>query len=273
MARRKRHEEPSNHERWLVSYADFITLLFAFFVVMYSISSINEGKYRVLSETLTNAFVTPAQSLKPVQVGEQVRNLVPMAGEYAAPEPVPSEPEPEPEAAAESESQTTPSNMDEVRAQLDLALDDYIDQKLVNITRTDRGIEVEMKSKMLFRSGSASLSSSAYRALRSVAMILKRLPNRINVEGHTDNVPIKTVTFPSNWELSAARAASVVHLFAKLGVGSKRMAATGYGEHQPIDDNGSEAGRQSNRRVALVIMAGEPERKAGRIGRASEAGQ
>jgi chemotaxis protein MotB len=271
MARRKRHEEPSNHERWLVSYADFITLLFAFFVVMYSISSINEGKYRVLSETLTNAFVTPAQSMKPVQVGEQVRNLVPMPGEYASPEPVPAEPEP----AAETETQSAPddSSLEEVRSRLDLALNDYVDQKLVKITRTDRGIEVEMKSKMLFKSGSARLSSSAYRALRSVAKILKRLPNRVNVEGHTDNIPIKTVTFPSNWELSAARAASVVHLFAKLGVGSERMAATGYGEHQPIDDNGSEEGRQSNRRVALVIMAGEPERKAGRIGRASEAGQ
>ena len=88
MARRKRHEEHENHERWLVSYADFITLLFAFFVVMYSVSSVNEGKYRVLSNTLTDAFLTPAQSMDPIQIGEQMASPEPFPGEYASPEPI-----------------------------------------------------------------------------------------------------------------------------------------------------------------------------------------
>ena len=96
MARRRRHQEQEHHERWLVSYADFITLLFAFFVVMYSISSVNEGKYRVLSSTLTGAFVTPAQSMDPIQIGEQVRTQMPVSGEYAAPDARPDNPNPPP---------------------------------------------------------------------------------------------------------------------------------------------------------------------------------
>lgn len=263
MARRRRPEEQNNNERWLVSYADFITLLFAFFVVMYSISSINEGKYRVLSDTLTNAFVTPAQSLDPVQVGEQVHSIIPQPGDFATPEPITVEPmESQPEESEESA-------LYRIRANLNLALEPFIDQELVKVTRTDRGIEVEMKSEMLFKSGSAALSRGAFGVLKSVAALVKSVPNRINVEGHTDNVPINTISFPSNWELSAARAASVVHVLAKLGIEPPRMAATGYGEHQPIEENDSEEGRQSNRRVALVIMAGEYERKLGRIGTAS----
>jgi chemotaxis protein MotB len=263
MARRKRQEEPENNERWLVSYADFITLLFAFFVVMYSISSINEGKYRVLSDTLTNAFVTPAQSLEPVQVGEQVRSLIPQSGEFAVPKPVAEKPV---EGVPDESDENTLSR---IRANLNLALEPFIDQELVKVTRTERGIEVEMKNEMLFKSGSASLSRSAFTVLKDIAALIKSVPNKINVEGHTDNVPISTITFPSNWELSAARAASVVHVLAKLGIESPRMAATGYGEHQPIEENDSEKGRQSNRRVALVIMAGEHERMSGRIGKAA----
>lgn len=130
-----------------------------------------------------------------------------------------------------------------------------------------------MRSEMLFKSGSASLSRAAFSVLKDVAALVKSVPNKINVEGHTDNVPISTLTFPSNWELSAARAASVVHVLAKLGIESPRMAATGYGEFQPIEENDTEEGRQSNRRVALVIMAGEYERRTGRIGSANEAEQ
>jgi chemotaxis protein MotB len=268
MARRKRHEEPDNHERWVVSYADFITLLFAFFVVMYSISSVNEGKYRVLSDTLTDAFVTAAQSLDPVQVGERVRSMEPMSGEFATPEqeqqPLPPEPVPE-EEIPEEEPGVVSSGPAEpplaaIANRLDNMLKSFVDKELVSVTQTERGIEVEMKSKMLFPSGSARMSRDALIALRAVANIVKPISNTINVEGHTDNVPIRTVTFPSNWELSAARAASVVHLFTRLGVDAKRLSAIGYGEHQPLADNDSEEGRQKNRRVAVVIMAAKHER-------------
>ncbi len=277
MARKRRHIEPENHERWLVSYADFITLLFAFFVVMYSISSVNDGKYRVLSNTLTDAFVTEARSLDPIQVGEKVRTMVPAEGEYAGAEAelaatdkmlesehveagaVQDEMEPE---ELDQEQQPLPQpdsdplfpSMDETIVNLQSALDPFIDQDLVNIIKTERGIEVEMRSKMLFESGSSRLSRDAVTALRNVTAILSPLPNQIQVEGHTDNVPIQTVAFPSNWELSAARAASVVHLFTRFGVDATRMSAIGYGEYQTVGDNSSEEGRQKNRRVAIIIL-------------------
>jgi chemotaxis protein MotB len=271
MARRKRQEEHENHERWLVSYADFITLLFAFFVVMYSISSVNEGKYRVLSDTLTDAFVTSAQSLDPIQIGEQARTTEPTVGEYAAPNPDNGgDPALDPEAAAADQSQPAPPSLSEITEDIRGALSPLIEQDLVQVTQTEDGIEVEMKSKMLFKSGSASLARDALKVIRSVARILRPLPNSIRVEGNTDNVPIKTVSFPSNWELSAARAASVVHLFAKLGVNPNRMSAIGFGEFRPIADNATEEGRQKNRRVSLVIMAGRHSRKLGEIGKSSK---
>jgi len=266
MARRKRHQEQENHERWLVSYADFITLLFAFFVVMYSISSVNEGKYRVLSSTLTGAFVTPAQSLDPIQIGEQVRTQMPVSGEYAAPEARPENLNPptiNETVQDEKPPVTAPITgkpLAAVEEELIDNLSGFIDKDLVSVNRTERGIEVEMKSKMLFPSGSARLSRDSLNVLKGMAEIIKPLPNQIRVEGHTDNVPIKTVSFPSNWELSAARAASVVHLFTRYGVDSSHMAATGFGEFRPIAANEQEEGRQKNRRVAMVILAGEHER-------------
>lgn len=255
--RRRRHEEPENHERWLVSYADFITLLFAFFVVMYSISSVNDGKYRVLSSTLTEAFVSTARSLEPIQIGEEIREIEPQVGDLTIIQP--TQPDLSQNDPLQDESQgnsvVDTKTLDAVKSDLSTSLSEYTDQGLVNVTRTDRGIEVEMKSNMLFESGSARLSREALKALRKVILIVKPLPNLINVEGHTDNVPIKTITFPSNWELSAARSASVVHYFAKLGVKSSRMAAIGYGEHRPLSTNESLEGRKNNRRVNLLIMA------------------
>lgn len=261
MARRRRHEEHQNHERWLVSYADFITLLFAFFVVMYSISSVNDGKYRVLSNTLTEAFVAPVRSPDPIQVGEEIRTLEPQSGdpvlpEQSLPESLPIDPLSKEQGGNSIVDLRT---LDAVENELSQALLEYANQGLVNVNRTDRGVEVEMKSSMLFESGSARLSREALKALRNVILIVKPLPNLINIEGHTDNVPISTISFPSNWELSAARAASVVHYFAKLGVGSERMAAIGYGEFRPLSSNDTAEGRKNNRRVNLLIMSQQTE--------------
>ncbi len=272
MARKIRHEEHPNHERWLVSYADFITLLFAFFVVMYSISSVNDGKYRVLSETLTDAFLTSAQSLDPIQVGEKVRTTNPVAGEYAASEPGTLETSDTEnpldliddkgvgtKGKSDAEA-TTQGNLEQTAAALESALAPFIADDLVNIKKTDIGIEVEMKSKMLFDSGSASLSRTAINLLRDISGILTPLPNQIVVEGHTDNVPIRTILFPSNWELSAVRAASVTHLLVRLGVNPDRIAAVGYGEFRPTASNDDEDGRQKNRRVALIIKTLDNQR-------------
>lgn len=266
MARRRRQEEPENHERWLVSYADFITLLFALFVVMYSISSINEDKYRVLSATLTDVFASPARSPDPIQVGEQVRVLKPVASEFAEPGQVYNM-----DRMQQAMEQTTADepgatgldfvSLSRIAADLEGELSPFVDQDLVKVTQTERGLEVEMKSRMLFNSGSTRLSHDAVKALSGVAVILKSLPNPIKVEGHTDDVPIRTVSFPSNWELSAARAASVVHLFSRRGVAPARMSAIGYGEFRPITENRDEVNRAKNRRVAIIIMAASHERE------------
>ncbi|MES9961404.1 MAG: flagellar motor protein MotD [Sedimenticola sp.] len=275
MARKaKRFEEHENYERWIVSYADFITLLFAFFVVMYAISSVNEGKYRVLSDNLEDAFLAAARTMQPIQVGEQPLTEEPGEGEYA-PFATPEEERLLQQQMEEGEGTGVPMTgpyeppLSAIATRLEDTLRGFADQDLVNITHSERGVEVEMKSKMLYPSGSARLSRQAVTALRDVAIILKPLVNQINVEGHTDNVPIETVSFPSNWELSAARAASVVHLFTRLGVDPGRMAAIGYGEHQPLASNDTEEGRQTNRRVALIILASKHERELRDLGQPS----
>jgi len=248
----------------MVSYADFVTLLFAFFVVMYAISSVNEGKYRVLSETLSDAFVVAERAADPIQVGERVRSIAPQIGKPGA---ISVDGDKPIQAMAQVAQEGVPSTgpykppLSAIATRLQETLSDFAKKQLVNITRTDRGLEVEMKSKMLFASGSARLSREAVVALRDVAIILRPLENEIKVEGHTDNVPIATVLFPSNWELSAARAASVVHLFSRMGIDPKRMSAIGYGEHQPISSNDTEEGRQNNRRVAIVILDSKRERE------------
>lgn len=270
MARKKKHEDHENHERWLVSYADFITLLFAFFVVMYSVSAVNEGKYRVLSDSLAAAFRSPAKSLDPVQMGNPLRappvphhDQNPMAP--ARPGSIPpvqmpmlkSLPDQRTAAAAvqakvEAERAKV---VTQIAEEMEKALAALIDQDLVNVRRNKFWMEVEIKTSLLFPSGSAQIASSATTTLSKVAVILNRYPNPIHVEGFTDNKPIRTLAFPSNWELSAARAASVVRLFSSSGIKPERMVAIGYGEHQPVADNATPEGRNTNRRVVLVVLA------------------
>ncbi|HFD80856.1 MAG TPA: flagellar motor protein MotD [Gammaproteobacteria bacterium] len=278
MARKKRTEEHENHERWLVSYADFITLLFAFFVVMYSISSVNEGKYRVLSDSIVAAFRDPARSLDPIQVGQLVRSPrqvdelmegpKPMIELFKVPLPAPVR-TPVKEKPASDQAEAPKQELDQASQDLadaiEEAMSDLVDEGLIDVRRDKRWIEVEIKSSILFDSGSAELSRQAVPVLRKLADKLKGLHNLIHVEGFTDNVPIRNFDFPSNWELSAARAASVVHLFTRLGVDPHRMAAIGYGEYRPIASNETAEGRARNRRVVLVIMSGSDQRVGGAL--------
>ncbi|MEW8690318.1 MAG: flagellar motor protein MotD [Candidatus Thiodiazotropha endolucinida] len=258
--RRKRKQEHVNHERWIVSYADFITLLFAFFVVMYSISSVNEGKYRVLSQTLTEAFQENSRSVDPIQVGEINRNSGNMAGLEQDNALIQTEQIQGPGSYQDPglDMEKMPSNETQrlsfLAATIEDMLSDYVDQELVDVSFTEDRVIVNMKDKMLFPSASAHLSREAVNALRSISRVLNTVPNQIQVEGNTDNRPINTKEFPSNWELSAARAASVVHLMTRMGIGAQRLSAVGYAEHRPVADNGSESGRAKNRRVSLIIM-------------------
>ncbi|MBN46003.1 MULTISPECIES: flagellar motor protein MotD [unclassified Methylophaga] len=262
MARRKRHEEHENHERWLVSYADFITLLFAFFVVMYSISSVNEGKYRVLSETLESVFSQPTRSSDPIQIGEVSRGQ----GERVASPGKPEVPDFEielPELPRERPpvSEQSLRTINDISQQLSNALADLITNEDVSIKQTEDWLEVEINSNFLFASGDARLAREAVPVIGQIADVLALVANPLQVEGFTDDQPINTPRFPSNWELSAARAASVVNLLDRFGIQPGRMSAIGYGEFKPIADNETELGRQKNRRVVLVILGSQESRR------------
>ncbi|MBS7663040.1 flagellar motor protein MotD [Pseudomonas lalucatii] len=237
MGRRRHHEEHENHERWLVSYADFITLLFAFFVVMYSISSINEGKYKVLSDTLVGVFNQPERSIKPIPLGEER----------------PRTSLPDRSLSADEGEQTPVDALQEIADSVREEFGELIDAEQLKVRGNELWIEIELSSSLLFPSGDALPNDRAFAIIEKVAKILAPYENPVHVEGFTDNLPINTAQFPTNWELSAARAASIVRMLAMDGVKPQRLASVGYGEFQPVADNATAQGRARNRRVVLVI--------------------
>ncbi|MBA57448.1 MAG: flagellar motor protein MotD [Pseudomonadales bacterium] len=274
--RRRRVEEHENHERWVISYADFITLLFAFFVVMYSISSVNEGKYKVLSDSLVSVFNAQPKTLDPLTVGDrdvyksndQLIKL-PVPGDYPSKDDFKFSVEGlfddvENRAARQGEMRDNEvDHLSKITEQLAAKLQQQIESNEVEIRGNDEWIEVNIKASVLYPSGSSTLSAEAKAVLAKVSDILKDKLNPIHVEGYTDNVPIETRQFPSNWELSAARAASVVRYFEQRGINPAQLAAVGYGEHHPVADNNTEEGRSRNRRIALVISKTESKAPPG----------
>lgn len=294
MARRKKHEEHENHERWLVSYADFITLLFAFFVVMYAVSSVNEGKYRTLSASLVAAFHNPSRALQPIQVGvlartraqkamqvdktprniQLPRHMQLLSGLLPLDTNKPDEGNPYPGRASKTKAPNR-KDQDQLSKMADTIVKQMaplIKNDLIKVTRTKLWLEVQINTSILFASGSDQLSEEAQVVLTELATILRAFPNSIRVEGFTDDVPISNGVFASNWELSAARAAQVVHLFAQQGVAPRRMAAVGFGEYHPVASNATADGRRKNRRVALVILAGHKATSLSDLERAADTG-
>lgn len=269
MARKKPPEEHENHERWLVSYADFITLLFAFFVVMYAISSVNEGKYRVLSDALMAAFRSSPKSLEPIQIGSlskapiismaQVDHRKPamvrlpkmFISQYESQEGAIRDPLLDEEFTKGNDT----VNIEKIADAVEKSLGALVDQGLITVNRNALWIEVDIKDSILFPSGSARFHDDALPILEELARILQEFSNPLRIEGYTDNVPINTIVYPSNWELSAARAASVIRLFAGTGISPQRMVAQGYGEYRPVADNNTSEGRAKNRRVVIVVLA------------------
>lgn len=238
MARRRIEEEHENHERWLVSYADFITLLFAFFVVMYSISSINEGKYKVLSDSLTGVFNQPDRAIKPIPIGEErPRTTTPEVSQVDEPRP----------------SETPSDPLQDIAQGMRDAFGEMIMSDEMTVRGNELWVEIELNSSLLFPSGDAIPTDRAFTIIEKIAKILAPYENPVHIEGFTDNLPINTPQFPSNWELSTARAASIVRMLAMDGVNPGRLAAVGYGEFQPLADNATAEGRTRNRRVVLVI--------------------
>jgi chemotaxis protein MotB len=282
MPRKKPHIEELNHEAWAIPYGDLVTLLLAFFVVMYAMSSLNEGKYRVLSDALNAEFRGPPRSPEPVQVGAQQRATT--DGQIAVttnttqiqPSTVIRETPEQPQPVEQPKSVTPAQDMSgdlqqlkEVASKIGAAMSKLIDERMVTIRNRGLWVEVDIQTDILFPSGIATLSPLAVSVLQPLADALKSFPNPVRVEGHTDNVPIKRREFPSNWELSSARAASVVHLFAERGVAPERLTVIGLGEFRPMKSNESAEGRSANRRVVLVIL-GQDGLPAGTYGSESD---
>jgi chemotaxis protein MotB len=264
--RKQRREEHSNHEAWAIPYGDLITLLLAFFVVMYALSSVNEGKYRVLSDSLYAAFRGTPRTVEPVQAGhsqvgpgaDSRTGIAQQSTHPGAATPVRVVAPLAQVAAPAEDPNVADASLAHVADELDLALADLVRSDVVTVRRSDRWIEVEIRTDILFPSGSAQLAPNAQAVIEQLAQVLGPLPNGVRVEGHTDNVPIRTAAFYSNWELSAARAGSVVRVLAARGVAPQRLAVVGFGEQHPSESNDTVQGRNANRRVVLVIMPIDP---------------
>ncbi len=246
MARRKREEDHDNHERWMVSYADFITLLFAFFVVMYALSSVNEGKYRVLSDSMVTAFRNvnintssqiPLMTIPPIQIQKSTAVR-----------------------AQEAARQKQRDKMRNVAKDIMEVMAPLIEQGKVRVIETSRGVSIEINDSILFSPGQALLQPPLVKAMQGIAEVLAPTDFPVIIEGHTDNVPIRNAQFPSNWELSAVRATTVLRLFADAGVAAERLTAIGYADTRPVEPNLLADGRARNRRVTILIESAMKEK-------------
>ncbi len=251
MARRPKRADRDNHDRWLVSYADFITLLFAFFVVMYAISSVNENKYRDFSKALTQAFSTLQDEQAKAQQGLMTSPGKGVGGLQASPDQVLVDKK---NAKLIEEERKREAYLKQLTGDLKRILSPLVDKGQVSVTQTGRGIVLDINVKALFHEGDAMLQPGATKTLDNVAQVLQANSLAIEVVGHTDNVPIRTSQYPSNWELSSARACSVVRLFIHDGLESSRLTAAGVADNSPLVPNDSPVDRAKNRRVTVTIL-------------------
>jgi chemotaxis protein MotB len=248
LIRKRVEEDQDNHERWLVSYADFITLLFAFFVVMYSISSVEIGKYKQLTTSIGTAFSGSGSS------GINQTSTEKGLGARGVSEATPFIVKPLPLSHLYTEKMRRErDSMAKTGAEVSNKLAPMIAEGKIQVIQTSRGIRIDIQDNLLFSAGSAELSTVANAIISEIVPLIKNNQRKIQVEGHTDNTPIHNATFFSNWELSAVRASSVVRLLSFLGISEQRLSATGLGASQPISENETETGRAKNRRVSIII--------------------
>ncbi len=253
-ARQRLLDDGDDTGRWILSYADFITLLFAFFVVMYSISSVNDGKFRVLSDTMTTVFNEPAHRPVPIDLG----GTPPPAAE-------PADADTLAEVALEQDEErfeldVKPLDIDAgapLGERMSQALAPFIEDESVVVRDGQMWLVVELPSELLFASGRAELTDAAAPVIATMGAALRGVETPIRVEGFTDNVPLDGGRYGSNWGLSAARAAALVDRFAATGIDPAIMSAIGYGEFHPVADNSEPDGRRANRRVVVAVAKHE----------------
>lgn len=243
MARKKYDEGTENHERWLISYADFITLLFAFFVVMYAISVVNEGKYRVFSDSVGDAFGRSAPAApNSAAIDEPFAPIASLAAKRR-------------HDALRRERE----RLALLAKRLEVKLGPMVKSGKVSIRQNGRGVTIDINANALFAPGDATVTREARAMLHEVAQLLRDDPHDVRVEGHTDSAPIRNSAFPSNWELSAARASTVVRLFIDSGMPAGRLTAIGHAANQPVVLNDTPENRSRNRRVAVTILSAVPD--------------
>jgi len=258
MSRRRKHQGHVNHERWLVSYADFVTLLFAFFVVLYASSQVDKAKISRVAAAIQGAFhelgvFSGSRPGPDTESGHQVDSQSKLAAAEAILNQNPSDIA---SALGTSRPGFTPAALDQLRRELFKALGAEIAKREVILRAGREGLVVSLSEVGFYDSGSALMRPGAEPALGRLAHLLATSQYRIRIEGHTDNVPIHTPQFKSNWELSTARATELVkRLISDYGLAPERLSAAGYAEFHPIATNAAAEGRGLNRRVDLVILA------------------
>ena len=238
MARKKHEEGHDNAERWLLTYADLITLLLALFIILYAMNQVDQKKFEEVAQALSMGFNQPA-SVSIIDLGTHANAHRP---------------------ATESEIKTMKAireddQLRKIKNQIDEKIES--DPKLTGKASTnlsDDGLMITIADDILFQSGTANLTGEARSLINLVTPLVLDIQNSVKISGHTDSVPIKTAAFPSNWELSSARAHSVLHLMLQnKALSPTRMSSSGYGEYQPIADNKTAKGRSENRRVEIMI--------------------
>jgi chemotaxis protein MotB len=251
--RRKKPPDGPNHERWLVSYADFITLLFAFFVVMFATAQTDNAKAQAVSESVKRALE-----------GESFKDTLSMLlGEKTKVKTIGQRPEAG--GAKPGIADQSGLTLAELLPILSKALRPEIQSGRLALHMTSRGLTISFTQAALFPSGEDEIAPDSYPTVQKIADAMNRVRNPARAEGHTDSIPIHNSRFRSNWELSAARSIALMELFTKFGVARERLSIAGYADTAPVDSNDTEEGRRRNRRVDIVILnesaaKGEPDR-------------
>ncbi|MBY0502595.1 MAG: OmpA family protein [Bryobacteraceae bacterium] len=274
MARKVKHPEHANHERWLVSYADFITLLFAFFVVMFATSHADKDKQKVVAAAVKEAInqgtlvTTVAGFLGKSKDNQDIhlREAKPYQGAPQEPKVPENKKDKTPPPPKESAAQAAVVELLPSFQALSGDLQKEIADGKLDVSLEPRGLVVSMKEAAFFPAASDAINQEAYPIIEKVADSIRKLKNPVRLEGHTDAIPIRSKRFPSNWSLAAARSIAMLELLEqKFGVSRGNMAVAGYADTVPIADNGSAEGRAKNRRVDIIILnqfglATEPEK-------------
>jgi chemotaxis protein MotB len=239
--RRHRPEEHESHERWLVSYADFITLLFAFFTTLYAISVMDAEKGERLVQSIRESFgqgVFQLATSDPRLLDRLFASPIDLGGK-----------------AAPTHAQDTERARFELLEQRTRAFStSETTSEGISVRRTEEGLVISLADSHFFTSGSTQLADSAKASLQEVAKVLQDLPNHVRVEGHTDDLPVSSATFPSNWHLSASRAVEVVRHFEQTGIAPYRLSASGFADQRPLVSNKTPQGRRMNRRIDIVVL-------------------